>query len=356
MSTNVAERRVASSRPLFLDLRKKPNPKRWGAFAASYSVQAIALLALLAYTVLAPRIETAPVKSVDLVAPDLNAAPKVHAKAMRPVRLEPTPVVIPVAPRIQAPVMQIRQPQRARPMVVAEVPQPQVAPAKFDSKVLNTLPTPKAPKIIATNTFGGNSAAPTLPKTAPAKVQTGGFGDPNGVPANARGSNRSNIASVGSFDLPTGGGNGNGKGGTSGARGTVASVGFGNTVAMQSGGRGQGHVQTTSFGNATAASATDGAHQAKASQPSSTPVSIQSKPTPVYTAEARQLRVEGEVLLNVVFTAEGKIRVLKVVHGLGHGLDEAAQRAAQGLRFSPAMRDGHPVDSNATLHIVFQLS
>ena len=64
MSTNVAERRVASSRPLFLDLRKKPNPKRWGAFAASYSVQAIALLALLAYTVLAPRIETAPVKSV----------------------------------------------------------------------------------------------------------------------------------------------------------------------------------------------------------------------------------------------------------------------------------------------------
>jgi TonB family protein len=132
-------------------------------------------------------------------------------------------------------------------------------------------------------------------------------------------------------------------------------VGFGNAIAVQSSGRGQGHIQTTSFGNATAAPASD-VRQARASQSSSTPVSIQSKPTPVYTAEARQLRVEGEVLLNVVFTAEGQIRVLKVVRGLGHGLDEAAQRAAQGLRFSPAMRDGHPVDSNATLHIVFQLS
>jgi TonB family protein len=66
--------------------------------------------------------------------------------------------------------------------------------------------------------------------------------------------------------------------------------------------------------------------------------------------------VEGEVLLSVVFTADGQIRILNVVRGLGHGLDEAAQRAAQGVKFSPAMRDGHPVDANATLHIVFQLS
>ncbi len=72
MSTYVAERRVAHSRPLFLDLRKKPKPKRWGAFAASYSVQAVALLALLVYTVLAPRIEPASARFVDLVAPDLN--------------------------------------------------------------------------------------------------------------------------------------------------------------------------------------------------------------------------------------------------------------------------------------------
>jgi TonB family protein len=320
-------------------------------------VQAIALLALVAYTVLAPRIEPASAKFVDLMAPDLNSAPKVHAKPVRQVaRIEPPHVIVPaVVPRIPAPPMQLRQPERVRPVVqVAEVPQPQVAPVKFDSKVLNTLPAPKAPKIIATNTFGGNSPAPTLQKVAPSKVQTGGFGDPNGVPANANGSTRSNIATVGSFDLPAGSGHGNGSGGASGTRGTVASVGFGNRVALQtSGSTGQGHIQTTSFGNATAAPIANAPRKVMAT---STPVSILSKPNPAYSAEARQLKVEGEVLLNVVFTADGQIHVLKVVRGLGHGLDEAAQRAAQGVKFTPATRDGHPVDSTATLHIVFQLS
>ena len=163
--------------------------------------------------------------------------------------------------------------------------------------------------------------------------------------------------------FPSGGGYGNGTGGTSGVRGTVASAGFGNGVAIQGGGgrggRRSGPRPDHQFRSARRLPlpAPDGRTSSKASQPpASAPVSIQSKPTPVYTSEARQLRVEGEVLLNVVFTADGQIRILNVVRGLGHGLDEAAQRAAQGIRFSPAMRDGHPVDSNATLHIVFQLS
>jgi TonB family protein len=189
---------------------------------------------------------------------------------------------------------------------------------------------------------------------APSKVQTGGFGDPNGVPANAHGSGKANIAAVGAFDLPAGSGYGNGTGGASGARGTVASAGFGNGVAVQ--GRNpvqaQARVQTTGFVNEAAPTE----RHLKTVSDNSVPVSIQSKPTPVYTAEARQLRVEGEVLLNVVFMANGQIRILNVIHGLGHGLDEAAQRAAQGLKFSPAMRDGRPVDSNTTLRIVFQLS
>jgi TonB family protein len=371
MGTYILERRTANSKPLFLDLRKQPTERRWGAFAASYSVQAIALVALLFFTTMvAPKFENAPVKYVDLVAPELKPEPKLRAMPMRLLTkvVEPPPVITPVVPKIQPPVLQVRQPQRIRPVApVAEIPQPRLAIAtpKFDSKVLTALPGPKAlSKVVAINTFGGSSATPTLPaKTAPAKVQTGGFGDPNGVPVNAHGSNRPNIASVGGFDLPAGGGHGNGTGGTSGMRGTVASAGFGNGVAVQGGGgrggnAGQGRIQAAHFVNAIAASGPDPARQLRAiNHPaSSSPVSIQSKPTPAYTAEARQLRIEGEVLLNVVFTAQGQIRVLKVVRGLGHGLDEAAQRAAQGLKFSPAMQDGHPVDSNATLHIVFQLS
>jgi TonB family protein len=80
------------------------------------------------------------------------------------------------------------------------------------------------------------------------------------------------------------------------------------------------------------------------------------KPRPAYTPEARQLRIEGEVLLDVTFAASGDIRVVKVVRGLGHGLDESAQRAAQQIRFNPAKRDGQPYDSDAVVHIVFALA
>jgi TonB family protein len=357
--------------PLFKNVEITPQEHRWGSFAASYVVQATMVVALVFYAVTAPKIIPSQVEHVELVAPDLDTAPKARplkAAKVRPLtRIEPAHFIM-APPKIHAPELQVQLPQRVHRIAeVAEVAQPQIAitTPKFDSKLLNALPGPKAAsRIIATNTFGGSSATPTLQTIAPSKVQTGGFGDPNGVPVNAHGSNRSILAAAGSFDLPPGGGYGNGTGGKSGARGTVASAGFGNGVAVQGGGgrggnAGQGRIQSTSFSSATVASPNpDQARRLRAAgQPVvSAPVSIQSKPTPVYTTEARQLRVEGEVLLNVVFTAEGQIRILNVVRGLGHGLDESAQRAAQGVRFSPAMRDGRPVDSNVTLHIVFQLS
>ena len=90
--------------------------------------------------------------------------------------------------------------------------------------------------------------------------------------------------------------------------------------------------------------------------PPDKPVEIVFKPKPDYTEEARKLRVEGEVLVNVLFKASGEISVVDVVHGLGHGLDEAAVRAAQQIRFKPALRAGQAVDWTATVHISFQLA
>ena len=86
------------------------------------------------------------------------------------------------------------------------------------------------------------------------------------------------------------------------------------------------------------------------------PVQIKEKPQPQYTQEARNLKIEGEVHLKVVFQADGRVHVLQVVHGLGHGLDEAAMAAAQKIRFKPAQRDGRPCDMTATVHIMFQLA
>jgi TonB family protein len=90
--------------------------------------------------------------------------------------------------------------------------------------------------------------------------------------------------------------------------------------------------------------------------PPQTPVEVLFKPKPQYTPEARQLKLEGEVLLRILFTAGGEVRVLEVVKGLGHGLDESATRAAQQIRFKPALRDGQPADSTATVHILFELA
>src|SRR5439155_10745162 len=67
--------------------------------------------------------------------------------------------------------------------------------------------------------------APLAAKTsAPKQVQTGGFGDPNGVRAEGKPGRVSNIASLGSFDLPVGKGVGGGS-----THGVVGGSGFGDT-------------------------------------------------------------------------------------------------------------------------------
>jgi TonB family protein len=136
----------------------------------------------------------------------------------------------------------------------------------------------------------------------------------------------------------------------------VAGSGFGNaTVTTADGGGGRrSAVQQGSFGDAEVATAP----QARAAQRETppTPVEITFKPRPEYTDQARQKRIEGEVLVRVMFSATGKVQVLNIVRGLGFGLDENALRAAQQIQFKPAQRDGNPVDSTATVHIVFQLA
>jgi TonB family protein len=85
-------------------------------------------------------------------------------------------------------------------------------------------------------------------------------------------------------------------------------------------------------------------------------VEVLSKPTPVYTDEARRLKIEGEVVLEVEFCASGAVRILRVVRGLGYGLDESALVAAQRIQFKPATSEGRPVDYRTTVQIVFRLA
>jgi len=188
-------------------------------------------------------------------------------------------------------------------------------------------------------------------------VQTGGFGDPNGLQGTGRQGAKLYSASTGSFDLPAGAGQGNGSGGAHGIKGTVASTDFGSGIATggKGNGRSNGSIATGGFGAEQVVHGGPKIAQAD-SGPASTPVEITFKPNPVYTDDARNLKLEGEVLLEVSFLANGTLHVNRVVRGLGHGLDEAAVAAANKIRFKPALRSGAPIDSTAIVHVTFQLA
>ena len=136
------------------------------------------------------------------------------------------------------------------------------------------------------------------------------------------------------------------------AAGTVKTGGFGSDAPVLRR-VANGEVQTAGFDQRASAPTRP---SVAATKPIDRPVEIVFKPTPEYTDEARSARIEGTVSLELEFTAAGDVRVLRVVRGLGYGLDEAAQRAALRIRFTPAHSDGTPVDSRATVHITFRLS
>jgi len=74
-----------------------------------------------------------------------------------------------------------------------------------------------------------------------------------------------------------------------------------------------------------------------------------------YTEDARQNKVQGTVVLTVVFGADGRIRDIRVVHGLPYGLTETSVEAAQRIRFQPAVNNGKPMSVRATLEYNFAL-
>lgn len=74
-----------------------------------------------------------------------------------------------------------------------------------------------------------------------------------------------------------------------------------------------------------------------------------------YTEEARRNQVQGTVVLSVVFGADGRIREIRTIRALPHGLTETAIQAAQLIRFNPAIKDGRPVSVRANLEFNFAL-
>ncbi|MBX6360259.1 energy transducer TonB [Pseudacidobacterium ailaaui] len=288
--------------------------------------------------------------------PYVPPAPKIH--------------IIPPPPKIEQPKITLPKPQPEPPKPVAvKVPTPEMP--KLEPAPPKAVTPPPQPKVglfksAVPTRVANNNSAPT-PKT-------GGFGDPNGVTPNPHATRPATIAAVGAFAAAPGPANGAGaarQGAVHGTdfgsgvangvpggkdRGTVASAGFKSGVVGGTGAPGS-HGTVATGGFQTPVGTGNGEqHLAKMQEPQSTPIVVVSKPLPQYTPEARQLRIQGDVTLEVRFTASGRVEVLRVVSGLGHGLDQQAILAAEKIRFKPATKNGIPVDEVSTIRITFQLA
>jgi TonB family protein len=270
------------------------------------------------------------IKQPDL--PDVKfQAPLIHMP-----KPEPKPEVKPIVmeAKVNLPAIQAKQ------QVVTLAPQPKAAltaamPAQDNSRKPSTAP------VHLGQTFG---VTPNPNATRPATIAAIGneYGNmrgpaiaPHGVPGS------------------TGIGNGLKYGSNSGVVGKVASAGIpGATGTAGTGTYSGGRVATTGIPSVSRAVVV----QQVVDKPASTSLEVISKPPVRYTAEARQLKIQGDVVLRVTVTASGQVVVQGVVHGLGHGLDEEARRVAQQMRFRPATRNGHAVDTTTNITITFQLA
>ena len=246
----------------------------------------------------------------------------------------------------------------------AEVP---TAPASL-APVLPAAPSPSAPAV-RTNVFAEAPAKASPPFSVPQRAQSAGFDQVAKlvVPATPRGhsdaasgfdqGSPARSAVTGTPALQTGAFAAAGI-----ASSTVARAGSGHPGAAgfdQLPGQPKAApleaVRRAGFDAATPAAAPKTAQSASAPA-RITPVEVLDKPKPAYTEEARRRNIQGTVLLDVVFTAAGQVRVLGILRPLGHGLDDAAIDAARRIRFKPAVQAGVPVDQRATLRIVFEMT
>ena len=82
---------------------------------------------------------------------------------------------------------------------------------------------------------------------------------------------------------------------------------------------------------------------------------VLARPEPQYTEEARENQVEGTVVLRAVFSLTGEVTNIRVVSALPYGLTESSVEAARQLKFTPAMKDGHPVSQYIQIEYKFNL-
>jgi TonB family protein len=306
---------------------------------------AILTLLIVFGTVANHQLELRKMESTEIVFPT-TPPPEIKIKVRVPPQPKlpapPKPAIAKLeAPKIFKPQIEPK-PEIKLPMVKEAVKLPTIAAAKPQ---IVLAPQPKA--ALAT------AAAPALTPQQHPKVEEVHLGDLNGVKPNPNATRPATIAALGNP-------NGGMKGDSKAPQGVVGSTGIGNGTRSGSNAGSSGRVASAGIpgGNGSATTGGNGGGNARVAaapaEPKTTPPVLISHAEPEYTTEARQLKIQGDVVLRVTINTDGQMVVHNVIHGLGHGLDESAMKSAPSYKFRPATQNGQPVPYTTNIIIKFQ--
>ncbi len=337
-----------------------PEPEgRAGSFFTSMVVNGLILALILYIGATAKRVlETHKFEYTELIVPTTPPPPPQRVKVPPAPKLPPS-VKMPEV-HFEAPKIKLPKPE----------PKPDLKPIQMEAKLALPVIKPAKPSVILTPQPKAalTAAMPAQNTSVKPSTKPVHFGDTFGVTLNPNATRQATVAAIGNpyggMNGPavaphgvvgsTGIGNGLRSGSNAGVVGKVASAGIpGATGNAPSGTYGNARVASAGIPAVTAVAPVQ---RATVEPASATNLEVLSKPPVQDTSEASEMRVQGDVVLRVTFTASGRVLVQGLVHGLGHGLDEEARRVAAQIRFRPATRNGQAVDLTTNITISFQLA
>jgi protein TonB len=333
-----------------------------GAQSKASTMTAVIVNVLLAFVIVV--IGAATKKTIDNRLKLTELAAPIPIKKIEPIKpkiIPPKPVKLPDVPKIEIPVAKIVMPQQVKlpdvpKPVKMEEPKPVLAPvapkqvvAMAAPAVVNLKASPPAlvnnsphPAAVAMGRIDNPVAATSA--TGPARVDLGTKGVA-GMPSSNTGLGNPTKVNLMGSGTP---------GGSNKGTGPVAVTGLAHGVP---GGTGTGPKGPTGV-NLAQATPPPMPKAAAANAPvQHAAPKVTYKPKPEYSAEALQMHLEGTVTVHIHVLPNGTVEVVGVTEGLGHGLDEAAKRAAQATRFDPATdAAGHPIEWDGFVKVAFQLA
>lgn len=286
-------------------------------------------------------------------------------KKIEPEKPKILPKPLPPTPKIKVDPPKIKLPDEVKlpdPPKVPEIKMAQPVPVIAPAPSKQVTPPP-APKVV---NLGQAAPATVVATNHPAAVALGQQTNPI-APSNRPATSAVNLGQRGMAGMPAS---------NTGAGATKVSLGSGSPTSTDMAGNGTRVVQGVKLGvaggtgpmNATGKVAgpvnLGQVQQAALPKPAAPTVAsaksgpkVLYKPTPIYTAEARSMHLEGVVAVRLKVRSDGGVQVEGVTSGLGHGLDEAAVQAVQGTRFKPATdASGAPVEWEGVVNVAFQLA